>query len=105
MALEILFIAFIMAVITGMVIDQVMEVVDQRAAARITNAEQPVENARRKVEERLTGTLRRRLPGYLRQITSDLYRAGFSDPHWRERSVVTVLEHQLFFTLAVAMAA
>jgi len=105
MALEILFIAFIVAVITGMVIDQAMEVVDQRAAARITNAEQPVENARRKVEERLTGTLRRRLPGYLRQITSDLYWAGFSDPHWKERSVVSVLEHKLFFTLAVGMAA
>lgn len=105
MGLEIFFIALIVGMITALVMDLVMEVVDQRAAARITTAEKPVQSKSHKIEERVVKVLRKQAPGFIRQISSDLYWAGFSNPQWKERSVVSVLEHQLFFTLVIGIAA
>lgn len=105
MQTEIIFIALLIAIIVALCIDQVMVVIDQRAAVRITKAEQPAQNPTHQVEEQLGVWLTRRLPAYARRILSDLYWAGFSDPNWKDRSVTAVFGRQLFITIAIGMAA
>ena len=81
MEFEILLIALLVAVITGIALNGFVDVIDRRAAHRINAAEEPARKLSDRAEERVGGALERLVPGYVRRIRSDLYWATFADSH------------------------
>jgi Flp pilus assembly protein TadB len=105
MELQIALIALLVAAISGIALNRFVEVVDQRAAARIAEAEQPAKRLSARAEEKVGGWLERLVPAYVRQIRSDLYWAAFADGRWKNRSAAAVFGRQVFMTVAVGLAA
>jgi Flp pilus assembly protein TadB len=105
MELQIALISLLVAAISGIALNQFVEVVDHRAAARIAQAEQPAARLSAKAEEKVGGWLERLVPAYVRQIRSDLYWAAFADGRWKGRSAAAVFGRQVFMTVAVGLAA
>jgi Flp pilus assembly protein TadB len=105
METQLAFTALSIALLAAVLFEQFVEVVNRRAASRITRSEQPKAGPGSIVEQRLGGWLARLLPGYVRQVGSDLYWAAFMDSHWGERSPAGVFLRQLLLTLGVGFAA
>jgi Flp pilus assembly protein TadB len=93
------------ALLVAVVFEQFVEVVDRRAAARITRSEQSRASASSMMEERLGTWLTRLLPGYVRQVAADLYWAAFADGGWMERTPASVFMRQILLTLGLGFAA
>jgi Flp pilus assembly protein TadB len=93
------------ALLVSVLFEQFVEVVDRRAAARITRSEQASRTTSSLVEERVGTWLGRLLPGYVRQVASDLYWAAFADGGWKERTPASVFLRQLLLTLGLGLAA
>ena len=98
-------ISLLVAVASGLLLDRYVEVADQHAAARIAQAEKPAARASTRVEEQLGAWLTRLVPGYVRQVRSDLYWAAFADSRFQGRSAAAVFGRQLSVTAAVGLAA
>jgi Flp pilus assembly protein TadB len=105
MELLIAVISLLVAAASGLLLDRFIEVVDHRAAARIAQAEQPAKRLSAHAEERVGGALERLVPGYVRQIRSDLYWAAFADSRFQGRSAAAVFGRQVFMTVAIGLAA
>ena len=105
MELQILVISLLVAVISGLSLNRFVEVVDNRAARRIAEAEKPARRMSAQTEERVGGWLERLVPAYVRQIRSDLYWAAFADGRWKDRSAAAVFGRQVLQTVAVGLAA
>jgi Flp pilus assembly protein TadB len=97
--------ALVLSLLIAVTFERFVELVDRRAAARITRSEQPKARAASVLEERLGGWLSRLVPGYLRQVASDLYWASFADGKLQGRSPAAVFLRQLLITLGVGLAA
>ncbi len=97
--------SFSIALLIAVIFERFVEVVDRRAAARITRSEQASRSTSSLVEERVDAWLGRLLPGYVRQVASDLYWAAFADGGWRERTPASVFLRQLLLTLGLGFAA
>ncbi len=93
------------ALLIAMIVEQFIEVIDRHAAARINRSEQPKASASSLMEERLGVWLMRLVPGYVRQVASDLYWAAFSDNGWKERTPASVFLRQLLLTFGLGFAA
>jgi Flp pilus assembly protein TadB len=104
MELQIALISLLVAVISGIVLTRFVEVVDQRGASRIAQAEQPATRLSARAEEKVGSWLERLVPTYVRQIRSDLYWAAFADRRWKGRSAAGVFGRQIFMTVAVGLA-
>ena len=104
MVFQIFLIALLVAVLFGLALNRFVEVIDQRAAARISKAEQPARKKGAQAEEKVGGWLERLVPGYVRQIRSDLYWAAFADGRWKNRSAAAVFGRQVLLTAAVGLA-
>ena len=104
MELEILLIALMVAVITGIALNGFVDVIDRRAAHRINSAEEPARKLSDRAEERVGGWLERLVPGYVRRIRSDLYWATFADSRLQNRSAAAVFGRQVLLTAGVGMA-
>jgi Flp pilus assembly protein TadB len=104
MEAQLAFTALSIALLAAVLFEQFIDVVDRRAASRITRSEQPKGGAGSIVEQRLGGWLTRLLPGYVRQVGSDLYWAAFMDSRWGERSPAGVFLRQLLLTFGVGFA-
>jgi hypothetical protein len=104
MELEILLIALLVAVITGIALNGFVDVIDRRAAHRINSAEEPARKLSDRAEERVGGWLERLVPGYVRRIRSDLYWATFADSRLQNRSAAAVFGRQVLLTAGVGMA-
>jgi len=100
----ILIISLIVAAVVGLGVSRFVKVIDHRAAARITQAEQARQSQGR-IEERVGGAMERLVPKYVRQIQSDLYWAAFMDGHWKNRTTASVLGRQVLLTGALGFAA
>jgi Flp pilus assembly protein TadB len=105
MEFQIAVISLLVAALFGVLINRFVEVVDRRAAARISKAEQPAQKKTRQAEEKVGGLLERFVPAYVRQIRSDLYWAAFADGRWKNRSAAAVFGRQVLLTAAVGLAA
>jgi Flp pilus assembly protein TadB len=105
MEIQIALISLLVAVASGLLLNRFVEVVDHRAAARIAEAEQPASRLSARAEERVGEWLSRLVPGYVRQIRSDLYWAAFADTRLRGRSAAAIFGRQVLLTVAVGMAA
>ena len=68
MVFQIFLIALLVAVLFGLALNQFVEVIDQRASARISKAEQPAQKKTTQAEEKVGGWLERLVPAYVRQI-------------------------------------
>jgi len=104
MELEILLIALLVAVITGIALNGFVDVIDRRAAHRINSAEEPARKLSDRAEERVGGWLERLVPGYVRRIRSDLYWATFADSRLQNRSAAAVFGRQVLLTAGVGLA-
>ncbi len=104
MELQITIISLLVAVASGLLLNRFIEVVDHRAAVRIAQAEKPAKRLSARTEERVGGALERLVPGYVRQIRSDLYWAAFADGRWKGRSAAAVFGRQVLLTVAVGLA-
>jgi Flp pilus assembly protein TadB len=104
MVFQIFLIAFLVAILFGLALNQFVEVIDQRASARISKAEQPARKKGALAEQKVGGWLERLVPGYVRQIRSDLYWAAFADGRWKNRSATAVFSRQVLLTAAVGLA-
>jgi Flp pilus assembly protein TadB len=104
MELEILLIALLVAVITGIALNGFVEVIDRRAAHRINAAEEPARKLSDQAEERVGGALEQLVPGYVRRIRSDLYWATFADSRLQNRSAAAVFGRQVLLTAGVGLA-
>jgi Flp pilus assembly protein TadB len=104
MELQIALISLLVAVISGIALNGFVDVVDRRAASRITQAEQPAKKVSAQAEEKVGNWLERLVPVYVRQVRSDLYWAAFADGRWKGRSAATVFGRQVLLTAAVGMA-
>jgi len=104
MELEILLIALLVAVITGIALNGFVDVIDRRAAHRIYAAEEPARKLSDRAEERVGGALERLVPGYVRRIRSDLYWATFADSRLQNRSAAAVFGRQVLLTAGVGLA-
>jgi len=104
MELQILLISLLVAAIAGFALNGFVEVVDHRAAARISQAERPAQKLSTRAEERVGGWLERLAPAYVRKIRSDLYWAAFSDSRFQNRSAAAVFGRQVLLTAAVGLA-
>ena len=104
MELEILLIALLVAVITGIALNGFVDVIDRRAAHRINAAEEPARKLSDRAEERVGGALERLVPGYVRRIRSDLYWATFADSRLQNRSAAAVFGRQVLLTAGVGLA-
>jgi Flp pilus assembly protein TadB len=104
MEFQITLISLLVAVLFGVLINRFVEVVDHRASARISKAEQPAQKKTTQAEEKVGGWLERLVPAYVRQIRSDLYWAAFADGRWKNRSAAAVFGRQVLLTVAVGMA-
>ena len=105
MEFQIAVISLLVAALFGVLMNRFVEVVDQRAAARISKAEQPAQKKTTRAEEQVGGLLERFVPAYARQIRSDLYWAAFADSRFQNRSAAAVFGRQVLITLAVGLAA
>lgn len=105
MELQILLISLLVAACFGILLDQFTEVIDRRAAARITQSEQPAQKLSSRTEEHLGSWLERWLPGYIRTLHSDLDWAAFTGGHWKDRSAAYVFGRQVLITVGVGLAA
>jgi Flp pilus assembly protein TadB len=105
MELQILVISLLVAVISGLALNRFVEVVDNRAARRIAEAEKPARRMSAQAEERAGLWLERLVPAYVRQIRSDLYWAAFADSRFKNRSAAAVFGRQVLQTVAVGLAA
>jgi len=104
MELQIALISLLVAVIAGIALNGFVDVIDRRAASRITQAEQPAKKVSTRAEEKVGGWLERLVPSYVRQVRSDLYWAAFADGRWKGRSAAAVFGRQALLTAAVGMA-
>jgi Flp pilus assembly protein TadB len=104
MELQIALVSLLVAAFTGTLLARFVKVVDRRAAARITQAEQPAARITQ-AEEKVGGWLERLMPGYVRAIRSDLYWAAFADGRFQNRSAAAVFGRQVLLTMAVGVAA
>ena len=104
MELEILLIALLVAVITGIALNGFVDVIDRRAAHRINSAEEPARKLSDRAEERVGGWLERLVPSYVRRIRSDLYWATFADSRLQNRSAAAVFGRQVLLTAGVGLA-
>jgi len=104
MELQIAIISLLVAVISGIALNGFVDVIDRRAASRITQAEQPAKKVSTRAEEKVGGWLERLVPSYVRQVRSDLYWAAFADGRWKGRSTAAVFGRQALLTAAVGMA-
>ena len=105
MEIQIALISLLVAVASGLLLNRFVEVVDHRAAVRIAEAEQPAARFSARAEERVGEWLSRLVPGYVRQIRSDLYWAAFADARLRGRSAAAIFGRQVLLTAVVGMAA
>jgi Flp pilus assembly protein TadB len=105
MEIQIVFISLLVAAISGLALNRFVEVVDNRAARRIAEAEKPARRMSAQAEERVGGWLERLVPAYVRQIRSDLYWAAFADGRWKDRSAAAVFGRQVLQTVAIGLAA
>ena len=105
MELQIALIALVVAIITGVALNGLVDLIDHRAARRISSAEEPARKASTVAEERMGGALERLVPGYVRQIRSDLYWSSFYGGRWKDRSAAAVFGRQVFMTAAIGVAA
>lgn len=105
MELQMALIALLVAAICGMALNGFVEIIDRRAAARITRAEQPATKVSTRAEEKVGGWLERLVPGYVRTIRSDLYWAAFADSRFQGRSAAAVFGRQALLTAGVGLAA
>ncbi len=103
--LQITLTALVLSLLIAVTFERFVELVDRRAAARISRSEQPRASAISILEERVGGWLSRLVPGYLRQVASDLYWASFTDGKLQGRSPAAVFLRQLLITLGVGLAA
>jgi len=104
MELQIALISLLVAVIAGIALNGFVDVIDRRAASRITQVEQPAKKVSTRAEEKVGGWLERLVPSYIRQVRSDLYWAAFADGRWKGRSAAAVFGRQVLLTAAVGMA-
>ena len=105
MELYILLISLLVAVITGIALNGLVDVIDRRAARRISSAEEPARKLSARTEERVGGILERLVPGYVRQIRSDLYWASLADSRFQNRSAAAVFGRQVLLTAGIGLAA
>jgi len=105
MELYILLISLLVAAITGIALNGLVDVIDRRAARRISSAEEPARKLSARTEERVGGVLERLVPGYVRQIRSDLYWASLADSRFQNRSAAAVFGRQVLLTAGVGLAA
>lgn len=96
--------AFLLAMPLGLLLARFIEVLDPRAATRISQAEQSAGKPSA-LESSLSGLMVRWMPGIVRQAHSDLYWAVFLDPSWRKRSPAQVLGAQLLQSAALGLTA
>ena len=101
----IFFIALTIASAVGFILNRFVDVIDHRAASRISQAEQAAPRTSSRVEERVGGLLERIVPNYVKQIQSDLYWAAFSDGRWKGRTAAAVLGRQILMTGLLGFAA
>lgn len=104
MELQIALISLLVAVISGIALNGFVDVIDHRAASRITQAEQPAKKVSTRAEEKVGSWLERLVPAYVRQVRSDLYWAAFADGRWKGRSAAAVFGRQALLTAAVGIA-
>ncbi len=97
--------ALSIALLIAMIFEQFVEVVDRRAAARINRSEHAKASVSSLLQERLGVWLMRLLPGYVRQVASDLYWAAFADGGWKEHTPASVFLRQLLLTFGLGFAA
>src|SRR5689334_4165418 len=101
MELQITFTALAISTLIAVVFDRFVELVDHRAAARISRSEQPKASTSSVVENKVGGWLSRLLPSYVRQVTSDLYWASFADESMQGRNPASVFLRQIMLTFGV----
>jgi len=103
--LQITLTALVLSLLIAVTFERFVELVDRRAAARISRSEQPKASAASVLEGKIGGWLSRLVPGYLRQVASDLYWASFTDGKLQGRTPAAVFMRQLLITLGVGFAA